>query len=628
MTFSPSYTTPYSTAEEQAVEIGAFGVLVDGRGFITDTASNTPYNETWHRSSIDLLNSQQNPQEEGASLLPPEVWRRSQVSWHHGCGQNVADRKDSDPYRFDTSKGVNVWNKYQLTLLNETSLAQADTGKIVGVVVNNIAIVAMGADLYMFRDTPLDLAEQWEVGAISPATYKLTTTLSGDAVDAATDGKYAFFVVGTTLYRVAATYGATTVTTVTLPITASMIEFVNGYMVAGVDGDAGVLYDISPITAAEPMAIGSWTTASGKIGQTITAVNWVGAASGKNSMFFLGGRSDNWGVYAVTITPSTTTATLSAPFRVADLPVGERGKALFSYLGYLLIGTSRGVRFATGDDAKIVYGPLLDIDRPVTCFEADDRFVWFGWSDYGGTSGLGRIDLSEFVADLQPAYASDLMVSASGNTEWVGSIYGRMLFGVRDSGVWRQTDNLVESGTLSCSKWTFGVVDRKTAFYVQATTLPLEGSIEVSADLDDSPVIAGADSSSGTVTHRFDMSGQQFSVMQAGVELMRDTATTGPTVKEIEGRSTYIRGKAAEWRVPLLIRDAIELYDSQVESRDVTDDYEFLIDLYQSGRPFTYSEGDLSWRVFTTGFIWTPTEPSHSKSGWQGVFTLVFREVK
>lgn len=231
------------------------------------------------------------------------MWRRSQVSWHHGCGQNVADRKDSAPYRFDTSKGVNVWNKYQLTLLNETSLAQADTGKIVGVVVNNIAIVAMGADLYMFRDTPLDLAEQWEVGAISPATYKLTTTLSGDAVDAATDGKYAFFVVGTTLYRVAATYGATTVTTVTLPITASMIEFVNGYMVAGVDGDAGVLYDISPITAAEPMAIGSWTTASGKIGQTITAVNWVGAASGKNSMFFLGGRSDNWGVYAVTITP-------------------------------------------------------------------------------------------------------------------------------------------------------------------------------------------------------------------------------------------------------------------------------------------------------------------------------------
>jgi len=515
-----------------------------------------------------------------------------------------------------------------LTLLNETSLAQADTGKIVGVVVNNIAIVAMGADLYMFRDTPLDTAEQWEVGAITPAVYKLTTALSGDAVDAATDGKYAFFIVGTTLYRVAATYGATTVTTVTLPITASMIEFVNGYMIAGVNGDAGVLYDISPITAAEPMAIGSWTTTTGKIGQTITAVDWAGAATGKNSMFFLGGRSDNWGVYAVTITPSTTTATLSAPFRVADLPVGERGKALFSYLGYLLIGTSRGVRFATGDDAQIVYGPLLDIDRPVTCFEADDRFVWFGWSDYGGTSGLGRIDLSEFVADLQPAYATDLMVSASGNTEWIGSIYGRMLLGVRDSGVWRQTDDLVETGTLSCSKWTFGVVDRKSAFYVQATTLPLVGGIEVSADLDDSPIVAGSTSEAGAVTHRFEMSGQQFSVMQAGVELTRDTATTGPTVKEIEGRSTYIRGKAAEWRVPLLIRDAIELYDSQVESRDVTDDYEFLIGLYQSGRPFTYSEGDLSWRVFTTGFIWTPTEPSYSKSGWQGVFTLVFREVK
>ena len=628
MTFSPSYTTPYSTGTEQVADIGSFAVVVDGRGFITDTASNTPYNETWHRSSIDLLNSQQNPDEDGASLLPPEVWRRSQVSWHHGCGQTVGDRKDADPYRFDSSQGIDVWTKYQLSLLNDTEIAKADTGKIVGVVVNNLAIVAVGSDLYMFRDTPLAVSEQWEVGSISPGTYTLTSTLSGEAVDAATDGKYAYFVVGTTLYRVAATYGATTVTTVTLPISPSMIEFVNGYMVAGVNGDVGVLYDISPITAAEPMAIGSWTTTDGKIGQTITAVDWKGAASGKNSMFFLGGKSDNWGVYAVTITPSTTTATLSAPFRAADLPVGERGKALFSYLGYLMIGTSRGVRFATGDEARVVYGPLLDIGRPVECFEADDRFVWFGWSDYDGVSGLGRIDLSEFVADLQPAYASDLMVSASGNTEWIGSIYGRMLLGVNGSGVWRQTDDFVESGTLSCSKWTFGVVDRKTAFYVQATTLPLEGSIEVSANLDDSPVVAGASSQEGAVTHRFDMSGQQFSTMQAAVMLMRGTATTGPTVKEIEGRSTYIRGKAAEWRVPLLIRDALELYDSQVESRDVTDDYEFLIDLYQTGRPFLYSEGDLSWRVFTTGFIWTPTEPSFTKSGWQGVFTLVFREVK
>lgn len=628
MTFSPSYTTPYSTGIEQEVEIGAYAVLIDGRGFIPDTASNTPYNETWHRSSIDLLNSQQNPDEDGASLLPPEVWRRSQVTWHHGCGQDFADRKGADPYRFASSQGVDVWDKYQLTLLNDTAVAQADTGKIVGVVVNNIAIVAIGSDLYMFRDTPLDTAEQWEVGALTPATYKLTTTLSGTATDAATDGNYAFFVVDTTLYRVAATYGATTVTTVTLPITPSLIEFVNGYMVAGVNGNPGLLYDISPITAAEPMAIGSWTTTSGKIGQTVTAVDWVGAASGKNAMFFLGGKSDNYGVYAVTITPSTTTATLSAPFRTADLPVGERGKALFSYLGYILIGTSRGIRFATADDAKLLYGPLIDIDRPVTCFEADDRFVWFGWSDYNGQSGLGRIDLSEFVADLQPAYATDLMSDDDGAVEWVGAIYGRMLFGVRDAGVYRQTDALVASGTLTCSKWTFGVVDRKTAFYVQSTTLPLVGAVEVSADLDDAPVVVGVASEPGTVTHRFNMSGQQFSVMQAGIELMQDTTTTGPTVKEIEGRSTYIRGKAAEWRVPLILRDAIELYDGQIESRDVWDDYDFLIDLYQTGRPFTYTEGSKSWTVFTTGFIWTPTEPSEPEHGFQGVFTLVFREVK
>lgn len=628
MTFDPQYTTPYGTGTSSVTDMGNYSVMIGDRGFLTDTSTNTPYNETWHRQSIDLLNSQQNPEDEGASLLPPEVWRRSHTTWHHGCGQEVGDRKGSDQYRFDASKGVNVWEKYRLTLLNETSIAQADTGKIVGVVVNNIAIVAIGVDLYMFRDTPVNPSELWEVGAVSVGTYKLSATLSGEATDAATDGRFAFFISGQTLYRVAATYGTTTVTTVTLPFTPSMIEFCNGYMIAGQNAAPSTLYDISPITAAEPMAVGTWTTTNGKIGQTITEVSWVGASSGKNAMFFLAGKSDNYGVYAVTITPSQTTAVLSAPFRVADLPIGERGYALYQYLGYLMIGTSRGVRFATAEDTKVVYGPVLDIGRPVRCFESDDRFVWFGWSDLDGVSGVGRIDLSEFVNDLQPAFASDLMSDVNGTVEWVGSIYGRILFGVRDAGVYRQTDSLVESGWLRESKWTFGVIDRKAAFYLQATTAPLEGELTMSAILDETPFTAGISVHQGEITHRFDMAGATFATMQATTELRRLDATTGPVVKSVEARATYVRGKATEWRVPLILHDEIELYDGQRESRNIINDYEYLVSLVESGRPFVYSEGEQSWTVFATGFLWSPTTLSSVAEGWQGVFTLIFREVK
>ena len=116
--------------------------------------------------------------------------------------------------------------------------------------------------------------------------------------------------------------------------------------------------------------------------------------------------------------------------------------------------------------------------------------------------------------------------------------------------------------------------------------------------------------------------------MQATTELRRLDATTGPVVKSVEARATYVRGKATEWRVPLILHDEIELYDGQRESRNIINDYEYLVSLVESGRPFVYSEGEQSWTVFATGFLWSPTTLSSVAEGWQGVFTLIFREVK
>lgn len=50
------------------------------------------------------------------------LWRRDQLDWSHGAGQQFLDRKsDSDSSRFYTSKGVNPWVESQLTLLNDTA---------------------------------------------------------------------------------------------------------------------------------------------------------------------------------------------------------------------------------------------------------------------------------------------------------------------------------------------------------------------------------------------------------------------------------------------------------------------------------------------------------------------------
>ena len=624
------YTYPYSETAGQSGQPNGYTVSIDGIGYLVDTAANTPYNETWHRSSVDVLNSQQNAEEDGGSLLPPEVWRRSQSSWHHGAGQKIADRKTSDPYRFESSTGVNVWDKFQISLLHDTEIAKEAAGSIVGVVVDDIAVVAIGTDLYLIRDTPANPAEEWAVGTVTPGSYKLTTALSAPAVDAATDGKYAWFVTGTTLYRVSPTYGITTVSTVTLPFSASMIEFCNGYMIAGVNGSSGVnavLYDISAITASSPLAIpGSWTVSSGKIGETLGDVTWKGACDGKGAMFVLGGKGARYGVYTVTIQKGAS-VTLTPPVRVADLPTGERGHSIYSYLGYIMIGTSRGVRFATADSEQFVYGPLIDVERPVKCFHGQDRFVWFGWSDYEGRSGLGRLDMSEFVSDLLPSYASDIMADVAGEVTWVGSVYGRLLFGVAGSGVFREKDTYVEQGHVTTSAWTFGVVDQKIGFYAQATTSPLVGFIELEASIDDATYGAGGSALPGEVMHRFPLGGQKFTTAKLTVTLSRGTPTEASLLKGIEIRATYVRGSATEWRVPILIRDAYELPTGTTESRDVLLDYAHLFSLVETGRPFIYAEGDNYWQVFATGFIWTPVEESSVKFGYQGQFTLIFREV-
>ena len=639
---SLSYTSPYGfpfslTVTQPPVDCEQT-VSIDGVGYLIDTSANAPYNETWRRTSVDVLNSQQNPDEDGGSILPPEVWRRSQVTWHRGAGQTYGDRKDSDPYRFDASRGVNVWNRHSLTLLNDTEQALTGTGQMMGVSVSNAAVVAIGPNVKVGIDEPFSESEQWWNGnrpfdpmypTLTPGWSNVTPALPSTPTDCASDGRYAWFIVGSTLYRVKPHAVSPTMTSVALPITPSMIEYCNGYMIAGVNGTDttnAALYDISAITGSEPLAIGSWTPAGNKIGETNSSVSWKGACSGKSAIFLLAGRGAQSGIYSVSISRDTDSITLGPPLRMADLPYGETGLKIYSYLGYVMIGTSRGLRFATSDSTSLVYGPLIDIGRPVLCFDGQDRFVWFGWSDFEeGVSGLGRIDMSEFVSDLRPAYASDLMGSVGGAVQWVGNLSGRILFGVENSGIWRQTDTRVPSGWVRTSRWTFGVNDTKVAFYAQASTAPLSGAIQVSSSLDESEYAAGYVSGNGRSLHRFPLGAQTFTTMNATLTMM-DTGLTDDTVKAVEVRATYVRGRASEWRVPVILRDVYELVGAE-QARDVKADFAHLMGLVESGRIFTYTEGDSSWLVFATGFVWTPVEPSTVGNGLQEQFTLVFREV-
>jgi hypothetical protein len=101
--------------------------------------------------------------------------------------------------------------------------------------------------------------------------------------------------------------------------------------------------------------------------------------------------------------------TLTSAITAAEMPTGEKIYAIRYYLGYMLIGTSKGVRAATVDDAgSITYGPIIvETDQPVYDFAFRDKFAWCATS-VGGEAGVIRINLGNDLGGLQFAYANDL----------------------------------------------------------------------------------------------------------------------------------------------------------------------------------------------------------------------------
>jgi hypothetical protein len=91
------------------------------------------------------------------------------------------------------------------------------------------------------------------------------------------------------------------------------------------------------------------------------------------------------------------------------MPTGEVIHSIKYYLGYMLIGTSKGIRAATVDDnGSITYGPLIvETSQPVYDFAFRDKFAWAA-TGVAGEAGVTRIDLGNDLGGLRFAYANDL----------------------------------------------------------------------------------------------------------------------------------------------------------------------------------------------------------------------------
>lgn len=605
-------------------------VALDGRGFLVDLAS-----DQFSRRSVDLLNTQDSRTgETDRASVPPEVWRRVMESWHQGADQARFDRDDSLPYRFNHSVGIDPWKRYGFELLNDTYNVQSiPTGE-------RAWLESVGRTLLVAADTNATVYPD----VIADDSDSTQTALGANVVDTTADGQHFYVLTDNgAIHRystITSSWNSAWGSVPALDPARAMIEFVKGFILVGNGPD---LWDYTNPNAAEKVFT-----------HRLAAWHWKAACEGLTVIYVLGGMGDRWHLHRVGI--KDTGAALDPPIVAASLPEGEVGYEVASYLGYVLIGCSTGWRFGMPDQSgAVTYGQLIETPAPVRCFEGQDRFVWFGLSletgqaadqrtldrtIYTDFAGLGRADLSTFVAPMTPAAASDLRGTSVGATTDVVTVgnesdgIGWRVFAIARSDTNGQIRveraEKVPTGTLRSGTLAFNSNDEKMGLYVQAFHEPLHGTVvvRVGNDRDQTPVQVGINDRQGSVSMDNMPYPVSFHASELEILLVRDEddATLGPRVSRLEFRAMNIPGRATEWRIPLVLHEDTN-FENIERTRDVREDYDFLMELVQTRRPFAYREGDRTWRLHATDFIWQPHHMVQDRSTYQGVFLLVAREL-
>ena len=176
----------------------------------------------------------------------------------------------------------------------------------------------------------------------------------------------------------------------------------------------------------------------------------------------------------------------------AEFPPGEIVEKLYFYLGYMIIGTSKGLRIANvnDQDGSLEYGPLVfESTQPVYDVACADRFVW-ATTGVGSNAGLTRVDLSQLIEGepLRFAYANDLIGIQSGTHFTTGVAFigttNRLAFAteynVTDGAIYLESASaLVTSGYLQTGAIRYGTLEPKNFKFVRARGVFTYGAMDI-----------------------------------------------------------------------------------------------------------------------------------------------------
>jgi hypothetical protein len=336
-------------------------------------------------------------------------WLRSQSSFHNGSGIKFYDPSAGETvlYRFHDSKGVNVWTKGQVTLLKNCTQTHQTTGDIDSSGVTQQHLRAIQWSTY----EGVLLHDEYDVDKIDSngnETHFIDYNSGTDSKVFAIcdDGVNAYWITNTatkkTVYKKALTGNSSTSNTAMFDeigtVSNAVMEYVKNRIVMAADNK---VYEFAPTASSMPTAV--YTNPS-------TTHVYSSITSSGPAIYLAGYNGIQSTIEKYTLNTSGAMPSLASAITAAELPTGEICHAIHYYLGYIIIGTNKGIRVAavSDQDGSLKYGPLIvETSQPVYAFAARDKFIW-ATTSVDGEPGLTRIDLGSEIEPLRFAYANDV----------------------------------------------------------------------------------------------------------------------------------------------------------------------------------------------------------------------------
>ena len=389
----------------------AYDIAIAGQPFFLNNTDETPYRRVtaqYRKNQVDMT------REPGEQTLTG-WWIRSQSTFHYGQGIKFFEPAQDESLRFQYtwSKGCNIWEKGQVTLLKDVSTTHITTGNLQS---NGRPFQIMRSIRYSNKDAVL-LLDEYDVDKIEADGTLIHFIDYNSGADEPVyaicdDGTNAYWVTNKVaggsnkvhVYKKALTGNSGTADTLMFTINSlvaanAVIEYTKERIIMAVNNS---IYEFPTSQSTAPTPVYTHTQTS----HIFTSITSSGAA-----IYLAGYNGIQSSIYKFTLTTTGAMPTLSAAITAAELPVGEVIYRIYYYLGYMAIGTSLGLRIAqvSDQDGSIAYGPLLfESEQGVYDVAGYDKYLWCT-TNVDGNPGVTRVDLGTPIGNnLIFAYAWDL----------------------------------------------------------------------------------------------------------------------------------------------------------------------------------------------------------------------------